>query len=401
MITVLDSTMREGEQTPGVAFDLHIKLAIAGLLDEIGVDVIEAGHPVVSDEIRAAVEALAGRGLRATVAAHARSLDRDVRLALECGVGFLGIFYCVSDDRMGDRGTTLRSSVDQIAGVIARARESQPGLVIRYTPEDAVRSPFENVVAAASAAVEAGADIISVADTTGTTIPGTPRSLYDFVSRLIERLAQRGLSPRFAVHCHNDRGLALANALDGIRAGATIVDASVLGLGERAGIVDLAALMAVLAIDMGEERFNLAKLPELYALVSRYAGVPVPANWPVCGANAFTHCAGVHTEAAIRNPLHYQSLPPEPFGRRSQIALDHMSGMATLRFCLDRIGEHDIDPDLARLVLAKVKEVGARGRSIDDAELTYIVRFLRFRRDQDAPRIPALDRPHRREAATR
>ncbi len=399
MITVLDSTLREGEQTPGVAFDLHIKLAIADLLDEIGVDVVEAGHPVVSEEIRSAVEALAGRGLRATVAAHARSLDRDVRLALECGVGFLGIFYCVSDDRLGDHGRTLAGAVDQIAGVIGRAREAHPGLVIRYTPEDAVRSPFENVVAAASAAVEAGADIISIADTTGTTIPGTPRSLYDFVSRLRERLAEPGLEPRLAVHCHNDRGLALANALDGVRGGATIVDASVLGLGERAGIVDLAALLAVLAIDMGEDRFNLAKLPELYALVSRYAGVPVPVNLPVCGANAFTHCAGVHTQAAIRNPLHYQSLPPEPFGRTSQIALDHMSGTATLRYCLDRIGERDLDPDLERAVLEKVKEVGARGRSIDDAELAYIVRYLRFRRDRDATGVPALDRPDRREAA--
>ncbi len=399
MVTVLDSTLREGEQTPGVAFDLHIKLAIADALDAVGVDVIEAGHPAVSDEIRSAVEALSGRGLRAVVAAHARSLDRDVALALECGVGFLGIFYCVSDDRLGDQGKTLSSAVDQIAGVVARARQSQPGLLIRYTPEDAVRSPFENVVAAASAAVEAGADIISVADTTGMTIPGTPRSLYDFVSRLRERLAGRGLAPRIAVHCHNDRGLALANALDGVRAGAAIVDASVLGLGERAGIVDLATLLAVLAIDMGENRFDLARLPELYALVSRYAGVPVPVNLPVCGANAFTHCAGVHTQAAIRNPLHYQSLPPEPFGRRSQIALDHMSGMATLRHCLDRIGERDIDPELAGLVLAKVKEVGARGRSIDDAELAYIVRFLRFRREKNAPRIPALDRPDGREAA--
>ncbi len=399
MITVLDSTLREGEQTPGVAFDLHIKLAIADLLDEIGVDVIEAGHPVVSDEIRAAVDALARRGLRATVAAHARSLDRDVELALECGVGFLGIFYCVSDDRLGDHGRTLRSAVDQIASVIRRARAARPDLLIRYTPEDAVRSPFENVVSAASAAVEAGANIISIADTTGTTIPGTPRSLYGFVSRLRDRLVAQGLTPRFAVHCHNDRGLALANALDGIRAGASIVDASVLGLGERAGIVDLAALLAVLAIDMGEDRFNLARLPELYALVSRYAGMPVPANLPVCGANAFTHCAGVHTQAAIRNPLHYQSLPPEPFGRRSQIALDHMSGMATLRYCLERIGEADLTPDLADLVLAKVKEIGARGRSIDDAELTYIVRYLRFRGEGHATGIPALDRPDRREAA--
>jgi len=149
-------------------------------------------------------------------------------------------------------------------------------LLIRYTPEDTVRSQFENVIQAAAAAVEAGADIISVADTTGYMVPGTSRSMYDYISRLIEELDKRDLHPKIAVHCHNDRGLALANALDAYRAGASIIDAAALGLGERAGIVDLAQLLAVLTIDYNENRWNLSKLVELYDLVSKHSGIPIP-----------------------------------------------------------------------------------------------------------------------------
>ncbi len=379
MVSILDATLREGEQTPGVYFDVHIKLAIADLLDELGVEVIEAGHPAVTPGIHEAVARIAGRGLRAKVGAHARSLDRDVDLALECGVGFLGIFYCVSEDRLLDHSQTLNAAVSQIARVIARARRLSPELIIRYTPEDAVRSPFASVVTAAREATRAGADIISVADTTGFMMPGGERSMYDFVARLRDALGRDGLFPRIAVHCHNDRGLALANALDGVRGGAEIVDASVLGLGERAGIVDLATLLAVLHADFPETETTsrqLAVLPKLYRLVSRYAGVAVPVNQPVCGQNAFTHCAGVHTQAAVKNPLHYQSLAPEAFGRRPQIALDHMSGLASLRHSLDRIGQQ-VDEGLAGLILEKVKEVGQTGRVVDETELGFIVNYLR------------------------
>ena len=374
MIRILDSTLREGEQTPGVYFDIHIKLAIAELLAEIGVDIIEAGHPAVTDEIHQAVRQIAGRGLRSTIGAHARSLERDVETAIACGVGFLGIFYCVSEERLSDRATTLDEAVSRIAAVIRMAKSKKPDLVIRYTPEDAVRSPFANVVTAAAAACEAGADVISIADTTGFMLPGTGRNMYDYVTRLREELARHGFEPTIAAHCHNDRGLALANALDAFRAGAGIVDAAVLGLGERAGIVDLGTLLAVLAHDFGQDgRWNLTLLPELYRLVSQYARVPVPVNLPVTGRNAFTHCAGVHTQAAIRNPMHYQSLDPAIVGREPEIALDHMAGMAALRFMLKEIGRPDVADDTARQILRRVKEVGQSGRTVDLAELRYIV----------------------------
>ncbi len=389
MVQILDSTLREGEQTPGISFDPHIKLAIARLLDEVGVDFVEAGHPLVSDAIREGVSRLGSAGLRPTVAAHARSLRDDVDAALACGVGLLGVFYCVSSQRLqGVFRTPLEAAVEQISDVIGYAKQRDPDLLVRYTPEDTVRSEFPNVVRAAVAACEAGADIISIADTTGVMVPGTDRNLYDYVGRLREALDAAGVAPRLAVHCHDDRGLALANALDAYRAGIDIIDVAVLGLGERAGIVDLACLMAVLATDFGEGEgegagdgagegaWRLEVLPELYALVSEYAGAPVPVNAPVVGANAFTHCAGVHTQAAMRNPLHYQSLDPARFGRSTEICLDHMSGMSSVRHALARIGQPDLDDGLVFAVLREVKAVGEKGRVVSEEELAYLVSFL-------------------------
>jgi len=374
LVEVLDSTLREGEQTPGVYFDKHIKLAIADLLNEIGVGIIEAGHPSVTPEIYSAVKSIAQRNYKSIVGAHSRSLRSDVELALECGVDFLGIFYCVSDERL----TTvfkkdLSEAIDQICSVIQFAKEQKPNLLIRYTPEDTVRSKFENVVAAAAAAVKAGADIISVADTTGYMVPGTPRNMFDYITNLKKELASQNLFPKIAVHCHNDRGMALANAIQAYEAGAEIIDASVLGLGERAGIVDLAQLLVVLTSDFGMKKWDLTKLPELYEIVSRHSQVKIPVNYPVTGKNAFTHCAGVHTHAASLNPMHYESLSPELVGRERSFSLDHMSGIASVRYALKMIGQENLEESVQMDVLQEVKSVGQRGRTVDLTELSHIV----------------------------
>lgn len=378
-VAILDSTLREGEQTPGVCFPPHAKLAIGDALERLGVDVIEAGHPRVSPSIEAAVRGLGARSYRAQVAAHARSVQDDVDLALDCGVDFLGIFYCVSRDRLGGVfKRSLSDAIDQITSTIRYARERNPALTIRYTPEDTVRSHWGNVVEAAAAAVDAGADVISIADTTGHMVPGV-RSLYDFVNRLRDDLDAKGARPRLAVHCHDDRGLALANALDAYRAGIDVIDATVLGLGERAGLVDLASLLAVLAVDLHEQAaagWNLTVLPELYRLVSTYSGVSIPAGHPVVGENAFTHCAGVHTHAATKNAVHYQSLDPALFGREMLVSLDHMSGLSSVRYALDKLGE-EADVELAARVLEQVKRVGEVGRTVGKAELRDIVRWCR------------------------
>jgi 2-isopropylmalate synthase len=385
MVQILDATLREGEQTPGVCFPAHAKLEIADCLDRVGVDVIEAGHPVVSDSIRSSVATLANRKLNACVGAHARSTITDVDLALECAVDFVGVFYCVSDNRLSEVfRRDLPRAIEHIQKVIRHAKERRSGLAIRYTPEDTVRSRFENTIEASVAACEAGADIISIADTTGHMIPGTDRSMYDYVRRFRDELAARSAYPKIAIHCHDDRGLAIANALDGYRAGVDLIDCTVIKLGERAGLVDLATLLTILAADFGEDNgWDLSALSRLYRVVSRHSGVPVPVNFPVMGENAFKHCAGVHTHAAAVNAVHYQSLDPGLVGRKMEVSLDHMSGAASVRYALDEMGIEGVDDELVDAVLEQVKTIGQRGRTVDASELSYIVECSRAQQTLD------------------
>ncbi len=380
MIQILDTTLREGEQTPGVYFDNHIKMAVADLLDKIGIDFIEAGHPAVNEEIEHSVKQLAQLDLNATIGAHSRSLKKDIDQALNCGVGFLGIFYCVSNNRLQNVfKTSLTEAIENITDIVKYAKEQNPNLIIRYTPEDTVRSDFENVLKVSVAAINAGVDIISIADTTGFMIPGTKRNMYDYVLKLKTELEKIGLNPIISVHCHNDRGFALANAIDGYRAGASIIDASVLGLGERAGIVDLAQLIVTMKADFNENKnWNLKLLPDLYLLVSKFTDISIPVNFPIIGKNAFTHCAGIHTHAAVINPLHYQSLDPNILGRKTEICLDHMSGFSSVKYAMEKVGVN-ADKDFITRVLDEVKLVGRKGRTVDQDELRYIVKLCKQR----------------------
>lgn len=378
MLQILDTTLREGEQTPGVYFDRHIKLATARMLDEIGIDIIETGHPAVTSEIYDSVKTIAHGKFKAIIGAHSRSIKSDVELALECGVNFLGIFYCVSDERLDTVfNKDLDEAISQITSIIEFAKSKNPNLLIRYTPEDTVRSQFGNVIKAAKAAVNAGADIISVADTTGYMVPGTERNMFNYISKLKNTLAESNLFPKIAVHCHNDRGFALTNALDAYRAGAEIIDASVLGLGERAGIVDLAQLLVVLTADYNMNKWDLKKLDDLYHFVSRHSGVPIPVNYPVMGKNAFTHCAGVHTHAASVNPTHYESLSPELLGKERHFSLDHMSGIASLKYALKLLNITDLDSEIQYEVLNEVKAIGQKGKIVELNELPHIVEFTK------------------------
>ena len=172
MIQILDSTLREGEQAPGVYFSPTIKLAIAQLLDRIGIDIIEVGNPAVDPEIALAITNIAKAGLKAKIGAHSLCRLKDVQKALDCDIDFLGVFLGISQKRLEqDYAISLGTAIERIVEVISYARSQQPDLIIRYTPEDTVRSPIENVIAAASAAVQAGANIISIADTTGYATP--------------------------------------------------------------------------------------------------------------------------------------------------------------------------------------------------------------------------------------
>jgi 2-isopropylmalate synthase len=379
MIKILDSTLREGEQTPGVYFSPEAKLTIAEFLDGIGVDIIEVGNPAVDVEIHKSITRIAKAGFKAKIGAHSLCRIDNVQKAIDCGVDFLGVFFSVSTARLQkDYDISLEAATDKIAHVISHAREQRKDLLIRYTPEDTVRSPIENVVKAASAAIQAGANIISIADTTGYTSPFHPqRSIYHIVKVLKQELAQLGLHPQIEVHCHNDRGLALANALDAYRAGADIIDVTVLGLGERAGIVDLAELLINL-IDMveTETHWQLNYLKDLYDFVSDHAHIPIPPHHPVVGKNAFTHYAGVHVKAIAKDEKLYQSLNPEILGLKNNLALGMQSGYTAVELAIKQIGRGELaeNKELVANILQEIKVIAKRGTPIDiETELPEII----------------------------
>lgn len=366
MIRILDSTLREGEQSPGVYFPLPAKLRIANLLDQVGVDIIEAGNPSVDPKIAEAVKAIAQAGLKARIGAHARCRSADVEKAIACGPGFLGVFLGVSEQRLErDYKISFSQALENVRSVISDARKTSAEMQIRFTIEDAIRTPSTYIIETALAATEAGADILSLADTTGFASPfDKERSIGQMVRKLRDELALRNFSPEIEVHCHNDRGLALVNVLDAYRNGAAIIDATVLGLGERAGIADLAELLVSLRETFGEgAHWNFSSLATLYEVVSKEANIPIPANRPIVGRHAFTHSAGIHVNALAQDPASYQSLRPELFGRALEFTLGMQSGRASVEQALAAIGREDVAKDGACVsqILSEVKERASEG----------------------------------------
>jgi 2-isopropylmalate synthase len=227
MFDILDTTLREGEQTPYVNFSVDEKIQIAKMLDCVGVEMIEAGDPSVSPNVAKAIEKIASLGLRAEVVAHSIASRSGIDRAKACGANRVAIFYATSKIHLDEKlHKTPQQALEIIREHICYAKSL--GLKVRYTPEDATRTEFEFLVQICNAAIEAGADRISFADTLGIM---QPHSMFEQVSALREAL----LPCQIDLHCHDDYGLALANAMSGIRAGAKCIHTTVNGLGERTG----------------------------------------------------------------------------------------------------------------------------------------------------------------------
>ena len=378
-VALLDTTLREGEQARGIQFNRDQKLAIAQAIDGIGIDYLEVGHPAAAPAIAADARAIARQNLRAQTVAHARAIEADVEAAAAAEVDWVGIFFSVTDAAMEAR---FRRDEAACTALIVRAIETAKahGLRVRYTPEDTVRADPAVVARVAAAAVAAGADRIALADTTGCMTP-------DGMAARVQALASApGVHVPLHAHCHNDLGLATANALAAFDAGAQVADVSVLGLGERAGITDLAQLATALTTQgiVAPERYHLARLPALYDLVAEAAGIAIPAWAPLVGRNAFSHNAGLHVSAVLVDPAFYESVPAHLVGRDRHIVIDRLSGQAAVAHRLTRLGREATREEVT-LVLDVVK---ARGlNDIDDATLETLHDTVRMARAPAAPEV--------------
>lgn len=309
-VRVIDATLREGAQTPGVLFSAEQSEEIAGLLVDCGVDMIECGHAAASeDEKRRIKRTLAAAG-DVPVLVHARADRSDIDAAAETGAGWCGIFLSFNDytRRAKVVGASLHDLLATASDSIAYALTC--GLRVRFTVEDATRTPDEVLDRAYEVALAAGADRLCYADTVGLL---EPPQVAAATARLRERFSETELE----LHLHDDRGMSVANAMAGIDAGADWVSCSVNGIGERAGITDLFVLLANLH-HRGQRRLDDAgALGRLSELVASFARVPISATRPVTGANAFTHTAQLHRRAVAIDPMAYSWIHPEELGRRT------------------------------------------------------------------------------------
>jgi len=363
MIEILDSTLREGEQTPYVNFTVEEKVKIARLLDSVGVDMIEAGDPGVSPNVAAAIKKIASEGLKAEIIAHSIATRGAIDNAKATGVDRVAIFFATSKIHLD---TKLRKSPKEALSIITEhiAYARSLGLKVRFTSEDASRTDFDFLVEVFNAAIKAGADRIGFADTLGVM---SPHVIYDRVRKLREQL----LPCKIDLHCHDDYGLALANAMEGVRAGADCIHTTINGLGERTGIPDLAELILVLNNLEGVEKYNIKPLMELSQYVEKISGFLLAPNKPITGQNAFTHKSGIHANGIIKNPRTYEPFDPSILGRERKIVIDKYTGKSAVRARLEEYGVEVSEAELVDIV-SQIKDLGDQRKRLFDTDIIEI-----------------------------
>jgi 2-isopropylmalate synthase len=373
MVEILDSTLREGEQTPYVNFLIDEKIEIARMLDRVGVDMIEAGDPSVSPSIYQAVKRIAGLGLKAEIVAHSLAIRGSIHKALECGVDRVVVFYPTSQIHLDKK---MRKSQEQAVEIITdHVRYARSlGLKVRYTPEDASRTDFEFLVQVCNAAIEAGADRISFADTLGIM---QPHEVFERVQALRARLAPCKID----LHCHNDYGLALANTLAGLRGGADCIHTTVNGMGERTGIPDLSETVVALNNLCGETKYQLRELMPLSSYIEKVSGFFLAPNKPVSGVNAFSHKSGVHTNGVLKDPRTYEPFDPAILGRERRIVIDKYTGKLAVCSRLQEYGIEASEDELSAIV-EEIKSVGDTRKFLFDADIIEIAESV-MRRSLD------------------
>ena len=383
-VRVFDTTLRDGEQSPGFSMDVAEKLRMARQLAELGVDVIEAGFPIASDGDLAAVRAVAGEVSGATIAALARAKQPDVEAALRalepaCRPR-LHVFLATSDLHLHHKlGMTRAQALEAIATWVGFGAARCPE--VEFSAEDASRSDLDFLCETMAVAARAGATILNLPDTVGFSVPEQYAGMF---RRVRQHLGDATVGIALSAHCHNDLGLAVANSLAAVAAGARQMECTINGIGERAGNASLEEIAVALAVR--REHFGVATnlcLEKIYAtsrLLSEITGVQVPPNKAVVGANAFAHEAGIHQDGILKNPLTYEIIPPQSVGVPAhRLVLGKHSGRNAVRARLRDLGFDAGGEELA----AVYREVIARAdqsKQITDRDLLDVVHRVRRRR---------------------
>jgi len=382
-VRVFDTTLRDGEQSPGFSMDVREKLRMARQLAELGVDVIEAGFPIASDGDLAAVRAVAHEVAGPTIAALARAKQPDVEAALRAlepaARPRLHVFLATSDLHLHHKlGITRAQALEAIDTWVRFGAARCPE--VEFSAEDASRSDLDSLCESMSVAARAGASILNLPDTVGFSIPEQYAAIF---RRVRQHLGEAAAGITLSAHCHNDLGLAVANSLAAVAAGARQVECTINGIGERAGNASLEEIAVALAVR--REHFGVATnlcLEKIYAtsrLLSEITGVHVPPNKAVVGANAFAHEAGIHQDGILKNPLTYEIIPPQSVGVPAhRLVLGKHSGRNAVRARLRDLGFDAAGEELAAIyrdVIARADQ----SKQITDRDLLDVVHRVRRR----------------------
>src|SRR5579863_3611571 len=379
-IQIFDTTLRDGEQSPGFSMNRDEKLKLAHQIEELGVDVLEAGFPIASPGDLDATRAVAAEIKGCRVAALARAKQDDVEAALRglepAAKPRLHVFLATSDLHLKYKLRMDRAqALEQIAQMIRFGRQHCDE--VEFSAEDASRTDIDYLCEVVLAAVESGADIINLPDTVGYSTPD------DYAEMFRQVRARLGKYPHvvLSAHCHDDLGLALANSLAAIDAGVRQIECTINGIGERAGNASLEELAVALHVRQNRyavsTRLQLEKLSPTSRMLTTITGISVPPNKAVVGANAFAHEAGIHQDGILKNPLTYEIILPEKVGVPARrLVLGKHSGRNALRARLNELGYQTTDAELAECYrMATVKADAAK--EVTDRDLLSIIHQVR------------------------
>jgi len=331
-IRILDSTLREGEQHPGVAFTIKQRIQIAWMLDSFGVDQIEIS-PVVSPDHAEATKTIIRQGLRADIVAHTRAIKSDVDIAIDCGATWVATYMGISDIHISAKLKITREEAKARALEVADYIKAH-GLKSRFTMEDASRTDPAFLIEMCKEMNRRGIERISIPDTVGIM---RPRGMYNLVKMVHDSIDTTKTS--LDVHCHNDVGLALANALSGCEAGADQIHTTIDGFGERTGIPSLAeTAVALTLVYRSNNDLRLHMLKDLSKTIAEYVNLEIPESKPIVGDSAYKHKAGTHLAAILRNPAAYEIIEPKIVGNRRKIVFGELAGKNGAAYLLSLLG---------------------------------------------------------------
>ena len=362
-VRIFDTTLRDGEQTLGVSLSPDQKLAIAKKLDDLGVDAIEAGFPVISEGELKAVKMITSEGLSCEIAGLTRTIKKDIDAAVDAGLNYIHTFIATSDIHLEHK---LKMTRDQALEKAIEAVEygKSRGLKVEFSAEDASRTDREFLKKVFGDVAKAGADRVNIPDTVGYCTP-------EYMAEITRDTIESTKLP-VSVHCHNDFGLAVANALSGIHAGAACAHVTVNGIGERAGNASLEEFSMALKCLPYEQNYETRIKSELIYDTSRFiaktVGIIVQPNKAIVGANAFGHESGIHTHGVLNNPLTYEPISPELVGRKRWLKVGKHAGVHGMNAMLKEYGVSPTE-EQAQQILDKVKVLGDQGIQVTDVEL--------------------------------